>query len=461
MSEQRNVGTVSIVGMGKLGASMAAGMASRGLNVISVDVDKTAVDAVNRGCAPVQETGLADMIRANAGRIRATLDFEEAVLGSDISFVVVPTPSDERGAFSTAYVGKAFAEIGRVLRKKSGYHVVVLTSTVLPGATRQVLLPILERSSEKRCGRDFGLCYSPEFIALGTVIRDFLNPDFYLVGEFDARSGDAIESVNRRITLNQARSKRMSIENAELAKIAINGYVTLKITYANMLSDICERLPGGDIDVVSDALGMDSRIGRKYLTGGFGFGGPCFPRDNLALSFIGESLGADCSIPRANDAFNRSISRRSVDKLHALLSKGQNVAVLGLAYKPQSHVIEESPGIFLCRTLADSGYRVIAFDPLANEAARSALGDRALIVDDIRDCLREAEAVIITTPDPQFAALAPADFLTRNRSVMIIDFWRLASKELAGHPQVRYIPMGRCIDDDAAVVRLAGVWASD
>src|SRR5258708_4235075 len=143
MSEKK-IERVSVIGMGKLGASMVAGMASRGLHVTCVDVDKRAIEAVNDGRAPVQEIGLDELIRANRQRIHATLSYEEAVAASDITFVVVPTPSDERGAFSTAYVSKAFAEIGRALAKKSTYHVVVLTSTVLPGATRQILLPVLE-----------------------------------------------------------------------------------------------------------------------------------------------------------------------------------------------------------------------------------------------------------------------------------------------------------------------------
>ncbi len=449
---------VSIIGMGKLGASMAAGMASRGFQVMCVDIDKRAVDAVNNGRAPVQETGLDDMIRENRCRIRATLSYEEAVLGSEITFVIVPTPSDERGAFSVAYAGQAFTEIGKALKKKSGYHVVVLTSTVLPGATRQLLLPLLERGSGKKCGPDFGLCYSPEFIALGSVIRDFLSPDFYLIGEFDQRSGDTLEAVNQRVALNQARSKRMSIENAELAKISINAYVTLKISFANMLADICEQLPGGDVDVVSDALGMDTRIGRKYLTGGFGFGGPCFPRDNVALSFIGERLGANCSIPRANDNFNRSISARSIAKLQNVLKKGQNVAVLGLAYKPQSHVIEESPGVFLCRALADSGYRVIGYDPLAGLGATAALGDRALIVEELQDALRDAEVVVITTPDPIFAALEAKDFLGAKAKVTVVDFWRLLACKLSGQDKIRYIPVGKCIDDSSAVSKLEEIW---
>jgi UDPglucose 6-dehydrogenase len=306
---------VSIIGLGKLGASMAAGMASRGLNVVGVDVNHHAVDALNEGKAPVQETGLADMIAENKERLRGTMSTEEAVANSDISFVIVPTPSDERGAFTIQYARYAFKALGQALAKKNGYHVIVLTSTVLPGATRHGLLPILEKESGKKCGPDFGLCYNPEFIALGSVIRDFLNPDFYLLGQFDERSGDLLEQVHHRVSQNNAPVKRMSLENAELAKIAVNSFVTMKISFANMLAEFCEKLPGGDVDVVSDALGMDKRIGRKYLTGGFGFGGPCFPRDNVALNFMGGELGVDTRLLKSNDDYNRGLSARFVEKL--------------------------------------------------------------------------------------------------------------------------------------------------
>ena len=182
---------LSVIGLGKLGASMLAGMASRGFNVIGVDITESTVRAVNEGRAPVQETDLEKMISAHRAKVRATASHEEAVLGSDVSFVIVPTPSDRRGAFELQYAKYAFEKLGKALAKKDSYHVIVLTSTVLPGATRHGLLPVLEAASGKKCGKDFGLCYSPEFIALGSVIRDFLNPDFYLVGEFDERSGDA------------------------------------------------------------------------------------------------------------------------------------------------------------------------------------------------------------------------------------------------------------------------------
>ena len=453
------VQNVSVIGLGKLGGSMAAGLASRGLNVIGVDVNRHAVEAVNAGRAPVQETGLGEMIAANRERIRATMSTEEAVLGSDLSFVIVPTPSDERGAFTLQYAKFAFKALGQALKKKPGYHVIVLTSTVLPGATRHGLLPVLEQESGKKCGPDFGLCYNPEFIALGSVIRDFLNPDFYLLGQFDQRSGDLLEEVHHRVSQNNAPVKRMSLENAELAKIAVNSYVTMKISFANMLADFCEHLPGGDVDVVSDALGMDKRIGRKYLTGGFGFGGPCFPRDNVALNFMGKSLGVDTRLLAVNDDYNRGLSKRYVENLQQHLPKAANVAVLGLAYKPLSHVIEESPGIYLCRALSEAGYRVVGHDNLAASNAETALKMSALVTDSLEDALKDADAVLVATTDKSYTSLTAETLLKGKSKVTVIDFWRTLS-HLAADPRVHYVAVGRSQDDAGAAASLSPLWAN-
>ena len=451
------INTVSVIGLGKLGGSMAAGMASRGFNVIGVDVNRHAVDAVNAGMAPVQETGLGEMIAANQERIRATMSAEEAVLNSDISFVIVPTPSDERGAFTLQYAKFAFKSLGQALKKKNGYHVIVLTSTVLPGATRQGLLPILEQESGKKCGPDFGLCYNPEFIALGSVIRDFLNPDFYLLGESDSRAGDLLEQVHHRVSQNNAPVKRMSLENAELAKIAVNSYVTMKISFANMLAEFCEHLPGGDVDVVSDALGMDKRIGRKYLTGGFGFGGPCFPRDNVALNFMGKALDVGTRLLAVNDDYNRGISSRYVKKLQAHLPKGANVAVLGLAYKPLSHVIDESPGIYLCKALSEAGYRVVGHDNLAASNAEVALKLNALVTNSLEEALKDADTVLVATTDKSYTSLTADAILRGRKSITVVDFWRCL-KHLAADPRIRYVPIGLCGDETAAAAGLKPLW---
>lgn len=451
---------VSVIGLGKLGASMLAGMAHRGFNVIGVDISETAVRAVNEGRAPVQETGLGEMIAAHKDRIRATLSHDEAVLGSDISFVIVPTPSDDRGAFELQYAQYAFRALGKALAKKDGYHVIVLTSTVLPGATRHGLLPVLEEASGKKCGVDFGLCYSPEFIALGSVIRDFLNPDFYLVGEFDERSGAALEEVNRRICMKDPVVRRMSIENAEIAKIALNSYVTLKISYANTLADLCERVPGGDVDVVSDAIGSDTRVGRKYLTGGLGFAGPCFPRDNVALSFLCRQLGADARLLDTNHAYNKDLAERIATQVARYLQRGKTAAVLGLAYKPLSHVIEESQGVSLALALANAGMRVIAYDPLAADGARNAFRDHALVADTLPEALADASLIIVTTPDDLFKVLRAEQFLGDKEKVTVVDCWRCLDESVRNHPQIRYVPLGRCLDDAAAAEVVGGLWSS-
>src|SRR5262245_22473590 len=430
----------SIVGLGKLGASMVAAIASRGGEVIGVDVVPAAVDAVAAGRAPVQETDLDATLAANRARIRATLDVGEAVRDSSITFVIVPTPSDARGAFSFEAAARAFEAIGGALRTKDDWHLVVLTSTVLPGTTRQALLPVLERASGKTAGRDFGLCYSPEFIALGSVIRDFLNPDFLLIGQLDAASGEHLAACYADIMGPAVPVRRMTLENAELAKIAVNAFVTTKITFANMLAELCGAIPGGDVDVVSDANGLDSRIGRRYLTGGLGFGGPCFPRDNVALGFIADALGACADLPTTIDRLNRALTERILQQLRPRVPRDVTVAVLGLAYKPFSHVTEESQAIMIVKTFLDHGARVLAYDPLARENANVELGGRALIMDAVCDCLRDADVVLIATPDPEFTRLSVRDFRRNGRPVLVIDFWRILANQLAGAEGIEYVP---------------------
>jgi len=449
----------SVVGLGKLGASMAAAIASRGFQVIGVDINRRAVEAVNAGHAPVRETGLEELITAHKQRLRATMDHYEAIANSDVTFVVVPTPSDERGAFSLQYAAWAFRKIGYALKEKKGYHLVVLTSTVLPGSTRYGLLPILEKVSGKRCGVDFGLCYSPEFIALGSVIRDFLNPDFTLIGEYDEKSGSLLESTYARILENNAPCYRMSFENAELAKIAVNTFVTMKITFANMLADLCERIPGGNIDAVTQALGADQRIGPKYLKGSLGYGGPCFPRDNIALSFFARAVDTAAELAETTDRINRALPAKIVERLKPFFHKGATVAVLGLAYKPFSHVVEESQGIYLAKTLADIGFRVVGYDPLAAESARIELRDQAVVLDSLEECLNQAEVVIIATPDPVFRRLTLADLQDRNVET-VVDCWRILEKELKGH-SIRYITIGQNINDEESQARLIKLWLTD
>jgi UDPglucose 6-dehydrogenase len=421
---------------------MAAAMASRGVEVIGVDTNSSVIESLNTGRAPVQETFLEETIAANRERLRATSSYQEAILSSDITFVAVPTPSDDRGAFSLSFVEPAFREIGQALKMKSEPHLVVLVSTVLPGSTRS-LLPVLESESGKRAGEGVGLCYSPQFIALGSVLRDFLNADFTLIGEHDHDAGARLESFYNELLLNNPPCRRISLENAELAKIALNNYVIMKMTFANMLADLCEVISGGDVDVVSETLGLDRRIGGYSLKGGLGYGGPCFPRDTGALSFMARELGIEVGLVDATDSANRSRPDWIVQKLQSLIGPSSTVGVLGLAYKPSSHIVEESQALMIARALAETGARVVAYDPLANESARAELPDEVTIVETANECVELADVVVIATPDPAFRALSQDEL----RGKIVVDCWRLLADKLANCAEVHYLPIGRNLSD--------------
>src|SRR2546430_719705 len=317
--------TISVIGLGKLGAPIAACFAARGFQVIAVDIDAQKADAIGRGAAPVHEPRLAELLKESKGRLRATQDTEAAIRDSEATFIVVGTPSEPDGGFSLRYVIPTCEAIGRALRNKNSFHLVVLTSTVMPGSTGGEIKSALERASGKRCGQDFGLCYSPEFIALGTVIRDFYYPDFLLIGESDLRAGDLLSDVYARTCKNSPTIARMNFINAEITKLAVNTYITTKISYANMLARLCEKLPEADVSVVTYALGLDSRIGSKYLKGAVSYGGPCFPRDNRAFAALAARGGASRGGLQRESGIRRPRSPRAAFLLSRQL--GRDAAV--------------------------------------------------------------------------------------------------------------------------------------
>jgi UDPglucose 6-dehydrogenase len=415
---------VAVIGLGKLGASMVAGFASKGIRVMGYDINPLNVDALKSCRAPVEETDLQRYLDLYCNNISATHDLEEAVELSEVSFVIVPTPSLPDSSFDLSYIRNSCEQIGAALTKTNKYHVVVITSTVLPGTTRNVLIPALEKASGKRAGLDFGVCYNPEFIALGSVIRDFLNPDFYLVGEFDRRSGDVLSAVHVRVSDNNAYCKRLTLENAELAKIGINSYVTLKISFANMLAGYCERIEGGDIDSVTDAMGMDSRIGPKYLKGGLGFAGPCFPRDNSALSQLGDRLGVYSGLLVENDRYNDLHLQLQLQKIENRIDRASHIAVFGLAYKPLSHITEKAPGLEFALRIAMRRLSLAVHDPLSEymEACQEGGVLSQYVVSRSSEALRPGCLVILTHPTPEYIEVLRA--FSSTNELTIVDFWR-------------------------------------
>jgi UDPglucose 6-dehydrogenase len=439
-----DIHTLSILGLGKLGIPMAACFAAKGFDVIGVDRDPTRVTAINDGVAPIHEPGLQELIDAHAARLSATRDVRDAVQRSDATFIVVPTPSTGDGTFTCRYVLEACRDVGAALRAKAGPHLVVVTSTVMPGDTAGPIRATLEEAAGKTCGEDLLLCYSPEFIALGSVVRDFLNPDMLLIGQCpgDAdAAGDALEAIMRRTCDNSPAVVRMNAVNAELAKLAVNSFVTTKITFANTLARMCESLDGANVDAVTAALGHDSRIGRKYLKGATAFGGPCFPRDSVALASLGRRLGTRAVLAEATDAANRAEIRRLVELVLARLPEDGVVGVLGLAYKPHTDVCEQSAGVLLTRALIEQGVSVVAHDPAAVDHARAGLGDRVTFAGSADAAVRLADVVVIATPWPEFQQISPDALARAQRRRVVIDCWR----QLDGGAVSRladYIPVG-------------------
>jgi UDPglucose 6-dehydrogenase len=429
---------LSIIGLGKLGAPMAAVMAHKGHMVIGVDVNPAYVAAIQEGHAPLKETGLEEMIQANRERLSATTNYEEAVLATDATFIIVPTPSDPDGRFSLRNVMIAAEKIGAALRKKQGWHLVVLSSTVMPGSTGGKLLPALEEYSGKKCGEGFGLCYNPEFIALGSVIRDMLNPDMILIGESDERSGEILERFYTGVCDSNPHIRRMNHVNAELTKISVNTFVTTKISYANMLAQVCETLPGADVDVVTSAIGCDSRIGQKYLKGALGYGGPCFPRDNLAFSALARANGVPPILAEATHQLNQSQAPRLAKWILARLPEGGTVGVMGLSYKPNTEVIEESQGLALAKHLLSVGVPVIVYDPAAMENAQPQLVGNVTFATSAADCARQADVLAITTPWAEFREISPEDF---KRHGTVLDCWRMLDKDAVG-AVAEYLALG-------------------
>lgn len=374
---------VTVIGLGKLGACLAAVLSSSGHTVLGVDTSELTVALVDSGVAPVKEPGLQELM--DAAPFRAFTDYRKALVGADVAFIVVPTPSRPDGGFDDSLVREAVAMAAQDV------PIVVVCSTVMPGTCADIA---------KSLPKGVELIYSPEFIALGTVIHDMKNPDLVLVG-FRPGGEDAAHEVAHilsSISQSEFLFFGMPWTDAELAKIAVNAYVTMKISFANNLAAICEGYEGTNAARISYAIGHDTRIGEKYLKPGTAFGGPCFPRDSRAYRRAATKAGKTAWLAVETDLEN---VREIVRALDWCPTSGP-VAILGLSYKPGTHITEESAGTRLARALLDRGQPVYTYDPEATDTISTDYGETIPLdhVDDANNCA----AVCVMTAWPEFAA---------------------------------------------------------
>lgn len=414
---------VAVVGLGKLGCPMAAVFAQAGHKVSGIDQSDIIVQDVNAGIAPVQEPGLQE-IMLGAPFHGFTLDeAEEPLKQADVTFVLVPSPSLEDGTFSTEYVVDAVRMVGAAIRESVDSHIVVIASTVMPGACDTVIRPALEEAAGRPVGESLSLVYSPEFIALGSVIRDMQHPDMVLIGCNEDWAAAKLLAFFRTIVGDAPSAHVLSPLNAEIAKIAVNSYVTMKISFANQLAELCEASDGGNAAQVADAIGDDRRIGHAYLMPGTAFGGPCFPRDNRAFAAAGAAVKVWPDLAVATDRINKRQVKRLVR--YALDDKADPVGVLGLSYKPGTHVTEESAGVQLAEDLVAQGKEVWVYDPAVTRENLPDLKVKWVGPGDFSD--EKLQLVFIMTAWPEFTEVTFAP------KALIADCWHMLDGEQVWH----------------------------
>ncbi|RLF41530.1 MAG: UDP-glucose/GDP-mannose dehydrogenase family protein, partial [Thermoplasmata archaeon] len=270
---------ISVIGTGYVGLVTGACFAKLGNEVICVDIDERKINLINNGKSPIYEEGLEDILNKYKERIEATNDYRYAIENSDVTFICVGTPSREDGGLDLSFIRESAREIGLQLKKKKDWHLIVVKSTVLPGTTRDIILPILEEYSDKKVGVDFGLAMNPEFLREGVAVKDFLNPDRIVIGFYDDKSRRILRELYRDFSCPILET---SLSAAEMIKYASNAFLATKISFINEIGNMCKKI-GVDTYEVADGMGLDKRIGRSFLDSGIGWGGSCFPKDLAAL----------------------------------------------------------------------------------------------------------------------------------------------------------------------------------
>ena len=431
---------VSIMGTGYVGLVTGACLAEKGHNVTCVDIDQAKVDRINRGESPIVEPGLDELLVRHAGKsLHATLDARGAVLGSDLTLIAVGTPFDGQ-RIDLTYVKECARTIGKALAEKKGYHCVVVKSTVVPGTTDGVVLPILEEASGKQAGPDFGVGMNPEFLTEGEAVSDFMDPDRIVLGGIDAKSQDALEALYA--PFHDAPRLRTNNSTAEMIKYASNAMLATLISFSNELANLGAAIGGIDSVEVMRGLHMGRYLspivdGKRvepsvvsFLMAGCGFGGSCLPKDVSALVAHGRSH----ELPMDLLASVLAVNAQQTSQIFRLLGKhfpslsGKRVSVLGLSFRPETNDMRESPAIPIVRRLLKEGAIVAAYDPAAAAEARQLFGDSVSVASTLEQALEGADAVVLVTRWKEFGRVP--ELLARNgRPPVLVDGRRMLDKD--------------------------------
>ncbi len=427
---------LSVIGTGYVGLTTAVGLSSKGHQVIGVEKRQELLSFISQGKSPIYEEGLEELLRKCLGgkNLSLTSDLERAIVESDISFICVGTPQGEGGQIDLSAIREVSGEVGAALRKKEGRHIVVVKSTVLPGTTISVVGRAIEEKSGKKAGEGFAIAMVPEFLREGSALKDFLEPDRIVIGVEDEKTEKILVELFSKSF--KAPLVVVNTKTAEMIKYANNAFLALCISFSNEMAQICEK--SGQIDAydVMDAVAKDGRItiyGKdgsravpgiaKYLVPGCGFGGSCFPKDLAALSCLAKDMGMPQSLVEKTREVNELQTRLVADSVERILGKVKDkpIAVLGVAFKPETDDIRMSPALTIIEGLEKKGAKVRAFDPQALGKMLSQFGERIQCCASAREALSGAEMAVVVTGWKEFKSLLPEDFISAMKTARVFD----------------------------------------
>ncbi|HXF43694.1 MAG TPA: UDP-glucose/GDP-mannose dehydrogenase family protein [Pyrinomonadaceae bacterium] len=430
---------IAIIGTGYVGLVSGACFAEFGIHVTCVDVDEDKINALKKNIIPIYEPGLDQLVEKNvkAGRLEFTTDLKTAVQKSEVVFFAVGTPPREDGTPNMDYYRKAVEDVANAM---NGYKVLVTKSTVPVGTGRW----LKEFVSQKiPSGMEFGVASNPEFLREGAAIEDFMRPDRVVIGSNEARAIEVMKELYRPLYLIETPIVITSLEAAELIKYAANAFLATKITFINEIANLCDAI-GCDVHDVARGMGMDNRIGRKFLHPGPGFGGSCFPKDTKALTTVADQFNVETlivdAVIKANER-QRELMIPKIEKLAGNL-EGKQVAILGLSFKPETDDMREAPSIDIIRMLLERGAKIRAFDPVAMEEAKKFIQGIDFANDEY-EAIRGADILVIITEWNQFRALDMEKVRSLLKSPKIVDLRNIYEPQDMKDLGFEYVGVGR------------------
>lgn len=394
---------IAIVGTGYVGLVTGTCFSEMGVNVYCVDTDETKINKLKQGIIPIYEPGLEELVKKNfnAGRLHFTTDLASCMDDVEVIFSAVGTPPDEDGSADLRYVLEVARTIGRNMNK---YALVVTKSTVPVGTANKVKTAIQEELDKRKVNIPFDVASNPEFLKEGSAIKDFMGPDRVVVGVESERAKVLMEKLYKPFTLNHYRMIFTDIPSAEMIKYAANAMLATRISFMNDIANLCQ-LVGADVNMVRRGIGSDSRIGNKFLYPGCGYGGSCFPKDVKALINTAGQYGYDMEVLKAVESVNEKQKAILFDKLINILGndlKDKNIAIWGLAFKPETDDMREAPSLVIIDLLLKAGANVRVYDPIAMEESKRRIGDTVAYANDMYDAVLNADALLLLTEWKEF-----------------------------------------------------------